>query len=352
MSSRCCCESQTPAEDCPDDQPEQSPTVTIDITVMPMACSPVEAITCVPANCGCDGGSGQTFIIPSAICNDACAPQFPAYIPAPVFGTGLGEAKAQWAWSTHTEEPPSNCPGAKYDRVVGCGGSEQGYEPWQISPKVELQCGTAGAASPCVPCTAANGVTTYVPTQAAYEAGNGVRAVVSGCCCVPCNCINDPKCSTVTVEIHARWKLSLSVPDIRCVAGDNGCWCNAPFYDAGAWFHRQDPYWSTQVDFIHEQTAYVVFEKTIYTNQTEQKLAPGIYAPRCATFAHQCGQLYVCGAFASIDGECVGACDGELAGGFVDAGNGCDEDCVEQGVQCDDEVLKEHGFTITVRVDS
>jgi hypothetical protein len=347
VAAHCCCApGPTPAPDCPEGTtPPTPPTVTISLTATPIACTPVKSVLCVPADCGCDDGTGQTYIIPSAICNFDCAPQIPAYIPRPTFASGLGSAQAIYAWSTYTDEPAVNCPGALFNFAMPCGSIAIDYTPWEIVSEFPLGCGTAGAESVCIPCTSAIDSVTYHPSQESYDNGHGVRIQTFGCCCVTCACNPNPKCSTITVSIHARWKLTLEVPNVVSVANDpGGCWCGEfPVFTGGSWWHRQPPFYSNTIDFTHEQTLDMVFEQTIYTTQTETRLAPGNYLARCVSMTNQCGAVYMCGAFWDNDGCLTG-------GGFVDAGLDCDVPCLVQNEECNDALLTAHGWSINVSV--
>ena len=347
VAAHCCCApGPTPAVDCPDDgTPPPPPTVSISLVATPIACSPVKSVLCVPANCGCDDGTGQTYIIPSAICNFDCTPQIPAYIPRPTFNSGLGAAQAIYAWSTYTDEPATNCPGALFNFVMPCGMSATEYAPWENNTQFTLGCGSTGAESVCIPCTSGIDNITYHPSQAAYEDGNGVRIQTIGCCCVSCACNPNPKCSTITVSVDAKWKLSIEVPNVVEIVNDPGvCWCGCPACSGGAWWHRQPPFYSNTIDFTHQQTLDIVLEQTIYTTQTETQLAPGVYSVRCVTMTNQCGAVYMCGAIWDNNGSC------QLAGGFVDAGLDCDVACLVLNQECDEATLAAHGWSISVSV--
>lgn len=346
VAAHCCCApGPTPAVDCPDDgTPPPPPTVSISLVATPTACSPVKSVLCVPANCGCDDGTGQTYIIPSAICNFDCTPQIPAYIPRPTFNSGLGAARAIYAWSTYTDEPATNCPGALYNFVMPCGSIEQEYQPWEINTQFSLGCGSGSTETPSVPCTSAVDNISYHPSQAAYEAGNGVLIQTYGCCCVDCHCNPNPKCSTITVSVVARWKLTIEVPNVVPVVNVPGnCWCGCPACTGGSWFHRQPPFYSNTIDFTHEQFLLITLEQTIYNTQTETRLAPGVYSVRTVEVNNQCGAVYMCGALWDNDGECT------LGGGFVDAGLDCDVACIENN-ECSDSLLTAHGWSISVSV--
>lgn len=350
IASDCCCGGgPTPSPNCPDDgTPPPPPTVSIKLEASPVACSWVKSATCVPMTCGCDGGAGQTQIKPCGPITP-CATLVPAYMPYVNFVTGLGPAKAFACWPTYSDETyPSQ--GTCASTIVPCGTWEQGYDPYSANWSFTLSCGGDGSLGVCN--ATASGNAQYYPSQAAYEGGNGVKVEVSGYCCETCRCVGNPKCSVIAVSVHAIWTISAQVPWVRFIPHvPGGCQCNDPYFDLGAWILQSAPYGPQTLDFVHQQYLTMEFENTIYTTQTEKRLAPGGYAPRCIQLMqNQCGAAAVTG-FYSFTGS-VDACNGSgtYFPGFITAGNDCDVPCLVQGQQCSAADLAAHGWGIRVSV--
>lgn len=298
--------------------------------------------------CGCDGGAGQTQIKPCGPITP-CTTLIPAYMPYVNFVTGLGDAKAFACWPTYSDETyPS--PGTCVSTIVPCGTWEQGYDPYNVNWSFTLSCGGDGSLTLCGGNAAGNVL--YHPSQASYEAGNGVKVEVSGYCCETCACVSNPKCSVIAVSVHAIWTISAQVPWVRFLTNDPYlCQCNDPYYDLGAWILQAAPYGPQTLDFVHQQYLTMEFENTIYTTQTEKRLAPGNYAARCIQLmSNQCGAAAVTG-FYSFTGS-VDACNGiaPYAPGFITAGNDCDVPCLVQNQQCSTANLAAHGWGISVSV--
>jgi hypothetical protein len=323
--------------------------VTIKLDASPIACSWVKSASCVPMTCGCDGGAGQTQIKPCGP-TTPCTTLVPAFFPYVNFVTGLGAAKAFACWPTYSDETYPSV-GTCTSTIVPCGSFEQSYDPYSTNWSFPLTCGGDGSLAICG--GMAGGNVQYYPSQASYEAGNGVKVEVSGYCCETCACVSNPKCSVIAVNVHAIWTISAQVPWVRFIPGANLCICNDPFFDVGAWILQAAPYGPQTLDFVHQQFLTMEFENTIYTTQTEKRLAPGAYAPRCIQeMQNQCGAAAVTG-FYSFTGS-VDACNGiaPYTPGFIDAGIDCGEPCLVQDQQCSVAELAAHGWGISVSVSA
>lgn len=348
----CCCGGgPTPSPNCPDDgTPPPDPSVTIKLEASPIACAWVKSAVCVPMTCSCDGGTSQTQIKPCGPITP-CTTLVPGYMPYVNFVPGLGPAKVIAAWPTYSNETyPSQ--GTCVSTIVPCGSFEQNYEPYSANWTFTLPCGGSGSLAQCG--GQAGAYSLYYPSQEDYEAGNGMAVAVSGYCCEACACTGDPKCSVITVSVHAIWTITAQVPWVRFIPREPGlCQCNDPYYDVGAWILQADPYGPQTLSFVHQQYLTIELERTIYTTQTEKRLAPGGYVPRCIIdMENQCGAAAVTGFYSfsgSVD-ACNGGAGGGYAPGFITAGNGCDEPCIVQGQTCTSASLASHGWGISVSV--
>lgn len=349
VAASCCCDNQVPADNCPPDGPGADPTVRVHVTARAVACSAWTSIAPVPMNCD---DPYSTFIVPAGPCNFDCSPQFPLYGPQVNWTSALGPASATYMWSTYTDEPFNPCPGKTYNFVVQSGYKSQDYEPWDADFKFALACSGDDGNDACLPCVAA-GIAQFYPSEESYNNGNGIKLIARGCCCVDCACIENPKCSALTLELVARWSITLSVPSvgvgINPTFPGGGSWCNPPDYNYGRWIYRRNNETQTVV-CQHEQYASVVLERTIYNTQTEAQMALGSYDIRCVReLGNQCAAVAMLGgAFYTAAQPCQINLGPEIM--FVEQGLGCDEPCYLAGQTCTDAALATHGWGITVSV--
>ena len=289
----CCCGTDTPATDCPP-EPCLSATVSVSITANPVACNNVDSVTCETC------GDSLCF---TNVKGCTCDEQHALLLPNVAWQTGLGPATVWTAWCSYYDHAPyPECIGTP-STFVDCGSSQTEFDgPIEGSISASFDCGAVDGFGDC----SGTPQTSYFPDFASYDGGNGMMVTVKGCCCENCNC-GGTKCSLVYVDIVARWTVEHYAP----VFG----YAMPPYYVCDCGDDSQD---AVDVNFatgtsslLHEQTASLVFERVIYTSQSDCRLAPGAYTLRSATLVNPMAKCWIGGAYVQSDLTC-GFTNGEL----------------------------------------
>ena len=336
----CCCEepggddSGTALTDCIVGLPTEVSRISFNVSVSPKMMCPIVDHDYVPWDI-CSTGT-----IPTIVCYNqssfSCTPYkvtgSAADISVPVFASGWGAATASYGgWSLFAcgdGTPPCWCVG-QFKTAEDCSYVAPFTGDRTGSPQFDTICDPASGCSACPAEWNSN----------PKDPGNNLKVtLVEAICCGNCICNTGTVASTVVVSIEATWTMDIPTIEINsgpCLQG--GC-VDIPYVDevylAGE---------TTTRTRTHTQTAYVYFERQMFSSQTTVRMSRGDYTIREVITVNPCALGD--GVDLGYSGPSCG-CTATLGGSFTQ-----DLGCTATGLPAVSPGLSDAGFTITCRVD-